>query len=188
MLENENKHISNDKQIKQNEDKTFTKKDFDFRKLEYKAHVNNIARKVVENEEKLGKDNPITCMLKQFYDLQYCLLDFLEMISFDQKIADSIMETMDIVDDAYEYFEYVFDVELQIHGKCKLKTKMEIRKYTRIIQKRMKSLIDSISFYGAIEKGAKDKVMADYQNQAEKELQKCRDEYDKKCSADTASA
>lgn len=188
MLENENKHISNDKQIKQNEDKTLTKAYFDFRKLEYEAHVDYIAHKVVASEENLGKDNPITCMLKHFYDLQYCVLGLLEMISFDQKIADFLTETMDIVDDAYEYFKYVFDVELQIHGKCKLKTKMEIRKYTRIIQKRMKSLIDSISFYGAIEKGAKDKVMADYQNQAEKELQKCRDEYDKKSSADTASA
>ncbi len=187
MWENENKHISKDEQIKQNEDKTLTKADFDFRKLEYKAHVDNIARKVVENEEKLGKDNPITCMLKHFYDLQYCLLDLLEIISFDQKIADFITETMDIVDDAYEYFKYVFDVELQIHGKCKLKTKMEIRKYTRIIQKRIKSLIDSILIFRATEKGAKDKVMADYHNQAEKELQKCRYEYDKKSSADTAS-
>ena len=137
MWENENKHISNDKQIKQNEDKTLTKAYFDFRKLEYKAHVDNIAHKVVASEENLGKDNPITCMLKHFYDLQYCLLGLLEMISFDQKIAYFLTETMDIVDDAYKYIEYVYDVELQIHGKCKLKTKMEIRKYTRIIQKRM---------------------------------------------------
>lgn len=187
METNGNKHISNDEQIKQNENKTLEKAAFDVRKLKYRSHMDYIACKIVENEEKFGKDNPITCLLKQFYDLQYCLLDLLEMISFDQKISDFITETMDIVEDAYEYFKYVFDVELLIKGKFTLKTKMKIRKDTRIIQKRIKSLIDSISIFRATEKGEKDKVMADYHNQAEKELQKYRDDYDKKSNADTAS-
>lgn len=187
MLENGNKHISKDKQIKQNENKTLEKAAFDVRKLKYRSHMDYIACKVVENEEKLGKDNPITRMVKQFYDLQYCLLDLLEMISFDPQNADFIKETMDIVDDAYKYIEYVFDVELQIHGKYTLKTKMKIRKYTRIIQKRIKSIADNITTFGTIKKGSKDYVMADYHNQAEKELQKYRDDYDKKSNADTAS-
>lgn len=187
METNGNKHISNDEQIKQNENKTLEKAAFDVRKLKYRSHMDYIACKIVENEEKFGKDNPITCLLKQFYDLQYCLLDLLEMISFDQKISDFITETMDIVEDAYEYFKYVFDVEFLINGKVRLKTKMKIRKDARIIKKRMESIADNISKLGTIKKGAKDNVMADYHNQAEKELQKYRGEYDKKSSADTAS-
>lgn len=181
------------------------------KKSQLEEAVANLARRAIASEKKYGKDNFNTRILNRFYTISYSLQNVVELMFSMKEAMGVLTQTMNIMDDTFHYIDNMMNVENygQYTLLARIKTKMKMRKFIRMNRNRMKSILNMVSGYtevadamfaamGSFDKklkksmekkfGKKDNVMADYQNQAEKELQKYRDEYDKTHSTDTSAS
>lgn len=170
------------------------------KKTELEKSVEDLARKVVESEHKYGPDHFNTRVLSMFYTVTFSLQNVVGMMFSMKEAMQVLSQTINIMDDTFKFIDEMMSLEnykrYTAWGRHKQRSK--IRKFVRMNSNRMKAIMDMIKGYGKIadamlvamssfdkklkksmqKKGGKQNdVMAGYQNEAAKQLQKYREEY-----------
>lgn len=170
------------------------------KKSELEKSVEDLARKVVESEHKYGPDHFNTRVLSMFYTVTFSLQNVVEMMFSMKEAMQVLSQTINIMDDTFKFIDEMMSLEnyKRYSAWGRYKQRQKIRKFVRMNSNRMKAIMDMIKGYGKIadamlvamgsfdkklkksmqkQGGKSNEVMAGYQNEAAKQLQKYRDEY-----------
>ncbi|MDE6473678.1 MAG: hypothetical protein K2L70_01070 [Clostridia bacterium] len=172
----------------------------DGKRGEMEQAIEDLGRKAIESELKYGPDHFNTKILTMFYNVTFTMKEFVGMM-FAMKEAMSVLsQTMNIMDDVFDFINEMMMIDnysnYSLMGRIKLQRR--IRKFVKHNSNRMKTMFKMVSGYGKIADGMmaamgsfdkklkksmsaggnkkKDGVVAGYESEAQKQLDKMRAE------------
>lgn len=172
----------------------------DGKRSEMEKAIEDLGRKAIESEMKYGEDHFNTRILTMFYSVTFTMKEFVNMM-FAMKEAMSVLsQTMNIMDDVFDFINEMMMIDnysnYSLMGRIKLQRR--IRKFVKHNSNRMKTMFKMVSGYGKIADGMmaamgsfdkklkksmsaggnkkKDGVVAGYESEAQKQLDKMRAE------------
>lgn len=161
--------------------------------------VEDLARKVVESEEKYGKDHFNTRVLSMFYTVTFSLQNVVEMMFAMKEAMQVLSMTMGVMDDTFKFINDMMSLEnyKQYSALGRLKMRRKINKFVKMNSNRMKAIMGMIKGYGKIanammkamgsfdkklaktmakQNGSQNDVVAGYNDEAQKKLDFYRNE------------
>lgn len=161
--------------------------------------VEDLARKVVESEEKYGKEHFNTRVLSMFYTVTFSLQNVVEMMFAMKEAMQVLSLTMGVMDDTFKFINDMMSLEnyKQYSAFGRLKMRRKINKFVKLNGNRMKAIMGMIKGYGKIanammkamgafdkklaktmakQNGSKNDVVAGYNDEAQKKLDFYRSE------------
>lgn len=181
------------------------------KKTELEKSVEDLARKVVDSEHRYGKDHFNTRVLSMFYTVTFSLQNVVGMMFSMKEAMQVLSQTIGIMDDTFKFIDDMMSLEnyKRYTAWGRFKQRRKIRKFVRMNSNRMKAIMDMIKGYGKIadamlvamssfdkklkksmqkQGGKNNQVLAGYQNEAAKQLDKYRQEYNEQNSGEASDS